>query len=799
MLEQFPQALKESRRWVCFDAAKAPINPATGQNAKPNDPATWGTLEAAQAAVSRFGLRGVGVLLGDGLCGIDIDHCRDPDTGVLSDMAREIIDGMQTYAEESPSGTGVHLLFTGQKPAGACRKSSIGLEMYDGGRYFTVTGKALNDLAIEERTAQCAAVHAKYLAKPEAPWVPAPAGVWQKVDRSDEELLRTACAARDGERFAALYAGDWQAYYNSHSEADLSFCNLLAFWFGADAERMDHVFRTSGLMRPKWDERRGAKTYGRWTLERAVSDCQEVYTPSPEPDKTPFADQDEALRALNVKYGTQSPAAAPAPGVKTYSLDDTGNARRFRDRYADRVRYNPTDKCWMVWDGARWKRDDLATIKGLADEMLDQMDKACFGIRDINTAGALRRHVQKSRSSRSKEAFLKEAQHLPGIPMLPEQFDRNKGLLNLRNGILNLARRELVPHDRERYITRMAQVDYDPAAKAPVWEAFIQSVTGGDAQLAEYLQVMVGYCLCGSTREQCMFFLYGDGANGKSTFLETLAKMLGDYCMNAQADTIASTRSRSSGAARSDVARLKGARFVTLEEGDQGATLDEGLVKQMTGGNTITARFQYGKEFEFRPEFKLVEATNHLPKIHGTDVGIWRRIRLVPFTQSIPEEKQDILLPQKLEAELPGILNWALDGLQKWLANSQGGRRHGLPACAAVDSAVSAYKQDQDRIAAFLADCTEPAEGSTVQASVLFRTYLNWCSENNEKWRMANKQFGMEVKKHYEIRKGMYYNEYVDMALSDEGMRCMALGRGTDPSVAPARSRPLYEQTRLKN
>ena len=310
---------------------------------------------------------------------------------------------------------------------------------------------------------------------------------------------------------------------------------------------------------------------------------------------------------------------------------------------------------------------------------------------------------------------------------------------------------------------------------------------------------MVGYCLCGSTREQCMFFLYGDGANGKSTFLETLAKMLGDYCMNAQADTIASTRSRSSGAARSDVARLKGARFGTLEEGDQGATLDEGLVKQMTGGNTITARFQYGKEFEFRPEFKLVEATNHLPKIHGTDVGIWRRIRLVPFTQSIPAEKQDILLPQKLEAELPGILNWALDGLQKWLANSQGGSRHGLPACAAVDSAVNAYKQDQDRIAAFLADCTEPAEGSTVQASVLFRTYLNWCSENNEKWRMANKQFGMEVKKHYEIRKGMYYNEYVDMALSDEGMRCMALGRGTEPSVAPARSRPLYEQTRLKN
>ena len=251
MLEQFPQALKESRRWVCFNAAKTPINPATGQNAKPNDPATWGTLEAAQAAVSRFGLRGVGVLLGDGLCGIDIDHCRDPDTGVLSDMAREIIDGMQTYAEESPSGTGVHLLFTGQKPAGACRKSSIGLEMYDGGRYFTVTGKALNDLAIEERTAQCAAVHAKYLAKPEAPWVPAPAGVWQKVDRSDEELLRTACAARDGEALCCpvcrRLAGLLQQPQRSRPQL-LQPAGLLV-WCRCGAH--GSCVRTSGLMRPE--------------------------------------------------------------------------------------------------------------------------------------------------------------------------------------------------------------------------------------------------------------------------------------------------------------------------------------------------------------------------------------------------------------------------------------------------------------------------------------------------------------------------------------------------------------------
>lgn len=354
MLEQFPQPLKEARRWVCFDAAKTPINPATGKNAMPNEPSTWGTLAAAQAAVTRYGLRGVGVLLGDGLCGIDIDHCRDPATGALSDMAVQIIARMDSYTEASPSGTGVHILFTGTKPAGPCRKSSIGLEMYDGGRYFTVTGNVLEAKAIAERTEACAAVHAQYLAKPEPAGTPAPAVVWQAVDRSDEEILHTACSAKDGERFAALYAGSWQAYYASHSEADLSFCNLLAFWFAADKARMDRVFRASGLMRPKWDQRRGAKTYGDATLDRAVADCQEVYTPPPQTaDGGPaFADQDEALRALNAKYTgvgrEQAPASAPAPGVKSYSMDDTGNARRFRDRYADRLRYNPTDKCWLV-------------------------------------------------------------------------------------------------------------------------------------------------------------------------------------------------------------------------------------------------------------------------------------------------------------------------------------------------------------------------------------------------------------------------------------------------------------------
>ena len=231
--------------------------------------------------------------------------------------------------------------------------------------------------------------------------------------------------------------------------------------------------------------------------------------------------------------------------------------------------------------------------------------------------------------------------------------------------------------------------------------------------------------LTGSTREQCIFFLYGDGSNGKSTFLDVLADLFGSYAMNAQSETI--TARRQSDSPRADIARLKGARLVTISECPADVWLDEAIVKQLTGGDTVTARYLYGREFEFKPEFKLIMATNYKPRIRGTDSGIWRRIRLVPFTQTIPEDKQDLQLPDKLRAELPGILNWALEGLRRWMQASAGGKRRGLPPCAAVDNATAEYRGEQDRLKQFLEDCTEPALGYTVQAGILYQTYRAWC------------------------------------------------------------------------
>lgn len=806
-----PEELKMIPRWVCCTADKLPICPRNGVAASSTDPGTWADYATAAEAVSRLGCRGIGFVLGGGIAGIDIDHCINPETGVVEDTALAIVEAMQSYTEISPSGTGLHILWRGTKAGPSCRKAlapGMGLEMYDGGRYFTVTGRSWHDppLPLAERTAEAAMVYHKYLDKPKPaastaaqalPVQSRPAGALQ-----DAEILEKAKQAKGGEKLAALLAGDWQPYAPSRSEADLALCNLLAFWLGADKARMDAAFRASGLYRKKWDERRGADTYGNLTLARALADCQEIYDPTPVTLPATSGEETEAevadlLRSMGIAP-EKTPAApptptAPAPGRKTYSLDDTGNARRFRDLYGDWVRYNYTQGCWMIWTGQVWRRDETAAIKQLCDEMLDGMEKGLFGIHDPQQAAALRKFIQKSRGSHAKDNLLKEAQHLTGVPATDNDFDKARGVFNVGNGILRLRDGTLHPHNRTRLITRLAGTSYDPKASAPVWQAFLDSVTGGDTQLQHYLQCMVGYMLTGSTREQCIFFLFGDGSNGKSTFLDVLADLMGTYAMNAQSETI--TARRQSDSPRADIARLKGARLVTISECPADVWLDEAIVKQLTGGDTVTARYLYGREFEFKPEFKLIMATNYKPRIRGTDSGIWRRIRLVPFTQTIPEDKQDLQLPEKLQAELPGILNWALVGLHQWMQASAGGKRRGLPRCAAVDNATAEYRGEQDRLKQFLEDCTEPAPGYTVQAGILYQVYRRWCEENGERYPLTGNKFGREVAKVMQRTKTRANFAYQDVRLTDEGNRLMAYALQTGPRARA--STPLYEQQRM--
>jgi putative DNA primase/helicase len=277
----------------------------------------------------------------------------------------------------------------------------------------------------------------------------------------------------------------------------------------------------------------------------------------------------------------------------------------------------------------------------------------------------------------------------------------------------------------------MLGVNYNPKAECPLWLKFLEQIQP-DREMRDFLQRIAGYCLTGSTREQAFFIFYGTGNNGKSTFMNLLRHVLSSYAMNSPVSTFLAKRDGADGAnASPDLARLPGARLVSAAEPPEGARLDEAKVKEMASGEPMTVRHLNQGFFEFRPVFKAIISTNHRPVIRGTDRGIWRRIRLVPFTVAIPDEKIDRNLEAKLVEEAEGILQWMLSGAEDWIA---GGLRPPEAAIAAVES----YRADEDPVGEFLKArcevCPETINPSTnrpfeVSAKRLRDAYLEWCKE----------------------------------------------------------------------
>jgi putative DNA primase/helicase len=318
--------------------------------------------------------------------------------------------------------------------------------------------------------------------------------------------------------------------------------------------------------------------------------------------------------------------------------------------------------------------------------------------------------------------MVKLAESEPGIPVTPAQLDADPWVLNVLNGVLDLCTGKLREHRRDDLLTKLAPVAYDAAAVCPTWEAFLSRVLAGDVELIRFAQKALGYSLTGSTQEQCLFMLYGTGANGKSTFIQTISVLLGDYAQQTPTETLLV---KTGGTVNNDVARLQGARWVAAVEAEHGKRLAEVQVKQVTGGDTITARFLYGEYFEYQPAFKLWLAVNHKPVVQGTDHAIWRRIRLLPFAVTIPDAEQDKRLTEKLRAELPGILRWAVEGCLAWL-------QEGLEPPSVVKRATGDYRAEMDVITAFLQDCCVVEPQREVSTSELYKEYVDWCTQMGE-------------------------------------------------------------------
>lgn len=440
---------------------------------------------------------------------------------------------------------------------------------------------------------------------------------------------------------------------------------------------------------------------------------------------------------------------APANDIDiARTFNDVGNAERFLVAHSEDVRY-VSGMGWFVWNGLCWVRDATGLVVQLAKEVAKSIYKEGELIQDADLRVAVAKHAKLSQSLARINAMIELSQSDPRVVVAPNDLDADDMLLGVANGVLNLKTGKLRAVDRGDLITRHIAVEFDKKAKAPVFKQFLDTVTQGNKHLQVFLQRIVGYCLTGLTYEQCLFFLFGAGANGKSTFLNVISDLLGNE-LSAQTPTETLMTKRSQ--ATNDLARLHSVRVVMANEIEDGSMMAESLVKQLTGGDLISARFHYQEYFQFKPKFKLFIAGNHKPIIRGRDNGIWRRIHLIPFTASIPHAQRDKGLGAKLKAELPGILNWALSGCRDW-------QKTGLSVPSSVQTAVSDYREEMDVIGQWLAETCE--QGTTLETPAIsaYRSYKHWAEDSGYR-PMSSGAFGREFEQRFQKVKrnsGNYY------------------------------------------
>jgi putative DNA primase/helicase len=403
-----------------------------------------------------------------------------------------------------------------------------------------------------------------------------------------------------------------------------------------------------------------------------------------------------------------------------FHLTDMGNAERLVVRHGKDIRYCFPQSAWWTWTGTHWQRNEEGQVDLWAKETIRAIYAEAAEIIDDRQRAELIRHASRCESWQRRKAMIESAKS--EIPVKPTDFDLNPWLLNCYNGTLDLRTGLLRSHDRDDLITKLVPVAYDPDATCPTWERFLDRIMGGDSEMITYLQRASGYSLTGSVREQCLFFLFGSGANGKSTFLNAILNLLQDYAKQAAPNLLLAKKVESH---PTELADLAGVRFVATIEVEEGKRLAESLTKQLTGGDRIKARFMRENFFEFQPTFKIFLAANHKPNIRGTDYAIWRRIKLVPFEVTIPEKECDPDLPEKLREELPGILAWAVRGCLTW-------QKEGLKEPEKVRRATEQYRAEQDLIADFIGECCTLDPKVRIKASDLYEAYKRWCESNGE-------------------------------------------------------------------
>jgi putative DNA primase/helicase len=337
-------------------------------------------------------------------------------------------------------------------------------------------------------------------------------------------------------------------------------------------------------------------------------------------------------------------------------------------------------------------------------------------------AANIAKHAVRSQSANGIESMIKMAQSQPGIPVLPREFDRHPFLFACRNGVIDLEAGKLREHSRDDMLTRIADVAYDPAAECPQWERFFKWAMADDAELARFVQKLLGRTLSGDVSEQFLPVFWGGGANGKSVVARVMGRVLGPYFHQAPPYLLLAGASERH---LTELASLHGKRLVVCSETGEGRFFDETRVKELTGGELVTCRRMREDEWTYTPSAKLIVLTNHKPRVKGGDHAIWRRLRLVPFERVVAEKDRDPNLAEKLEHESSGILNWLLRGFALW-------RAEGMHEPTKVCTATQEYRSEQDAVSRFVDECGEKGPDKHVKASYLLTRYADWAKVRGE-------------------------------------------------------------------
>ncbi|MFP3976011.1 MAG: phage/plasmid primase, P4 family, partial [Dehalococcoidia bacterium] len=439
-------------------------------------------------------------------------------------------------------------------------------------------------------------------------------------------------------------------------------------------------------------------------------------------------------------------------------LDDIGNGERFARQHKGKVVWVP-EWGWLLWDGKRWRRD-AGEVAELAKHTARSIFQEASLERDSEQAKAIAKHAMRTASKNQRDAMVDAAKTEPGILAHVGEFDKDPWLLNCQNGVLDLRDGRLMKHDPALRMTKLANAAYDPEKLCPEWTKFLNTVFEGNQDIIRFVQKATGFSLTGIPPDRVLFMLHGPGGNGKTTLVNTLTNILGDYADDTPPETLAVKRHEQ---IPNDIAKLHGKRLVTTSELTEGKALNEAIIKKMTGRGRMSARFLHREWFDFTPIHKLWVDTNHKPVIRETSKAIWDRIKLVPFTVTFNEETQDQGLPARLLTESNGILTWMVQGCFLW-------QQEGLKTPDRVRAATDDYRREMDSIEQFIDDCCVVEATASVKSSTLYEFFRTWASDNGE-YTLSGKKFSNRlVEKGFEKKKAKNGVQFCGLGLPVTGV-----------------------------